>query len=229
MSHVVQLEAFESPLRNKRVRWFLVPGAPITYPSGLQEQLFVESPPFQRRILLTSHASSEAWKLVDRWDCVLHPVTADDWRLTLTLCLHQPAPCLVIVTPECKVPSAFFQTIQRAGTKAPTIILFQTLSMPVQHPPVTMDATFFPPSKYIDETLMEATQVVLQQLMSSDSLRNFVLKDALRDLKSAGATIVVSLIEETQPSLYWYYAEEQKPRTKDTITSVLQTLLARER
>ena len=109
MSHVVQLEAFEAPLRSRRIRWFLTPGAPITYPPGFQEQCFIESPPFQRRILLTTHASSEAWKLVDRWDCIMHPITPDDWRLTLTLSLHQPAPCLVIVTPECKVPSAFFQ------------------------------------------------------------------------------------------------------------------------
>jgi hypothetical protein len=58
MSNVVQLEAFEAPLRSRRIRWFLSPGTPITYPPGFQEQLFLETPPFQRRILLTTSASS---------------------------------------------------------------------------------------------------------------------------------------------------------------------------
>lgn len=113
MSHVVQLEAFEAPLRNRRIRWFLTPGAPITYPPGFQEQCFIESPPFQRRILLTTHASSEAWKLVDRWDAMFVPATAQDWSLVLTVALNQPPPCLIITTPEVKVPPLFSNGVKQ--------------------------------------------------------------------------------------------------------------------
>ncbi len=228
MSNVVQLEAFEAPLRNRRIRWFLTPNQPITYPPGFQEQCFIESPPFQRRILLTTHASSEAWKLVDRWDAVFVPATPQDWSLVLTVALNQPPHCLIIATPEVRVPAAFFQRCQATGVKAPTIVCFQTLQLPLQQAPVTMDATFFPPSKAMDDTLMEATQAALQQLLSSDTMRNFVLKDAIRDLKSAGATIAVSIIGEEMPTLYWYYAAEIASKKKDLFASIVQTLLARE-
>ena len=228
MNNVVQLEAFEAPLRNRRIRWFLAPGSPVTYPPGFQEQCFIESPPFQRRILLTSHTSSEAWKLVDRWDAMFVPTTPQDWSLVLTVALNQPPPCLIIVTPDLRVPPAFFQRCQATGAKAPTIVCFQMLQLPVPTAPVTMDATFFPPFKTMDDVLMEATQAALQQLLPSDMMQNFSLKDAIRDLKSAGATIVVSSIGDAVHSLYWYYAAEQKSKSKDLFASIVQTLLARE-
>jgi hypothetical protein len=228
MSHVVQLEAFEAPLRGRRIRWFLAPGAPVTYPPGFQEQCFIESPPFQRRILLTTHASSEAWKLVDRWDSVFVPSTAQDWSLILTVALNQPPPSLIIATPEVRVPPAFFQRCQATGAKAPTIVCFQTLQLPLQQAPVTMDATFFPPFKTMDDALMEATQAALQQLVSSDIMQNFVLKDAMRDLRSAGATIVISSIGDATQSLYWYYAAESASKKKDLFASIIQTLLSRD-
>ena len=227
MNNVVQLEAFESPLRCRRIRWFLSPGAPITYPPGFQEQALLESPPITRRILLTSPNSSEAWKLVDSWDAVLVPVLQSDWSLALTVCLNQPGPALVILTPELKAPQAFFLKCQQAAQKAPTLVHFQTLGIPLPPITITYDATFFPPSKSMDENLMEATQLCLQSLMSGNSLREFVLKDAIRDLKSAGATLVVSSIGDPEPTLYWYYATESQTKSRDTLSSVIQTLLLR--
>ena len=228
MSNVVQLEAFEATLRNKRIRWLLSPNQPATYPPGFQEQLFLETPPFQRRILLTTSASSEAWKLVDRWDAILLPHTGADWSLALTVCMNQPAPALVIMTPELKPPQAFFTKCQTLGLKGPTIVHFQTLQIPTPPAAVTFDATFFPPSKSFDETSLEATQVILQQLLSANSLRNFDLKDAIRDLRGAGATIVVSCIGEQEPVLEWFYATESKGKQKDVVSAILQTLLLRE-
>lgn len=228
MSNVIQMEAFEATLRNKRIRWFLSHGAPITYPPGFQEQLFLETPPFQRRILLTTPASSEAWKLVDRWDGILLPVTSADWSLALTVCMNQPSPALVILTPEVKPPPAFFTKCQTLGLKGPTIVHFQTLTIPVPLAAITFDATFFPPSKSFDETALEATQIVLHQILSSSSLRNFELKDAIRDLRGAGASIVVSSIGEQEPCLEWFYATETKTKQKDTMSAILQTLLMRE-
>ena len=227
MANVVQLEAFEAPLRCARIRWFLPPGHGITYPPGFQEQCFTESPPFQRRVLLTHHTSSEAWKVVDKWDAVLLPSTPTDWSLVLTILLNQPPPCLVICTPEVQVPQAVFQKCAAAGQKAPTIVCFQNLTMPAPKATITFDATFFPPAKEVDDSMVEAIQHVLPQLISSDQIRNFSVKDALKDLRGAGATIVVSSIQEQQASLYWYYASESAKRHSDLLSCVIQTVLSR--
>lgn len=190
--------------------------------------MFIEPPPFQRRILLTSHQSSEAWKLVDKWDTILTPTAAADWSLALTVVLNTTQPVLVVITPECRTPPAFFQRCaQLPVQKAPTFVCFQTLTNPPPTPPVTMDATFFPPSKVLEDTTLEATQIVLQQLCSSDTMHNFVLKDALRDLRGAGATLVVSSIGEEKPTMYWYYATEAQSKGNNLLSSVIQTLLVR--
>jgi len=229
MSNVVHLEAFEAPLRGRKLRWFLAQGQPISYPPGFQEQCFIENPPFQRRILLTSHTSSEAWKLVDKWDGILVPSSGADWSIVLAVALNQPGPCLVVLTPEVKAPQAVFQKFQQAGQKTPTIVWFQHLTLPATIPPITFDATFFPPSSAMEEQGLESTQAVLQQLLSSETLRTFVLKDAIRDLRSAGATLVVSGIEEQFPTLYWYYAAKNKTEEKQLLSSIVQTLLLRDR
>jgi hypothetical protein len=227
MGTVVHLEAFEAPIRGKRLRWFLTPGCPVAYPPGFQEQCFMESPAFQRKVLLSSHASSEAWKLVDRWDAILHPMSSADWSIAVAVVCNQPAPCFIVVTPEVKVPLAFFQKLQQAGQKIPTLLYFQTLALPLASIQITFDATFFPSSSAMEESVLEATQAVLQQTIPSDTLRNFVLKDAIRDLRSAGATLVVSSIEEQVPTLYWYYASRSKIEDKPLLSSIVQTLLLR--
>jgi hypothetical protein len=53
------------------------------------------------------------------------------------------------------------------------------------------------------------------------------MRDALKDLRGAGATLVISAIEEPDPSLYWYYAGEVRAKSKDVLSSVVYTLLNR--
>lgn len=227
MNNVVQLEAFESSIKARRIGWYLAPNHPALYPPGFQEQMFTESPPFQRRILLTNRQASEAWKLTDKWDAILMPTTPTDWSLALTILLNQPTPSLAVATPGTAIPQALFQKCAQQGAKAPTIVVFQTLTTPLPQSPITFDAVFFPPAKAVDEGLLEATQLALQKLLSSDVLRTFSAKDALRDLRGAGATLVVSSIEEAESSLYWYYASEPTTRGNDLLASVVQTLLTR--
>jgi hypothetical protein len=121
-----------------------------------------------------------------------------------------------------------FQKAAQAGVKAPTIICLQTLAVPMPQAPITFDASFFPPAKAVEDTLIDAIETVLPTLVSSDQMRNFVVKDALRDLRSAGATIVVSSIDDGQATLYWYYASEYKSKGKDLLATVVQTLLSRD-
>lgn len=227
MSNVVQLEAFESSLKGCRIRWFLTPGSPAVYPPGFQEQLFTESPPFQKRILITSDTSLDGWKLLDKWDLIVLPTTPTEWSLIVTFIVNLPSPSLVVCTPEVRAPQGFFAKCAQVPQKAPTIVCFQTLSLPLPQAAVSFHATFFPPAKAVEDTLMDAMQESLKKLVSSDKLGDFTVKDALKDLRGAGATLAVSSIEEPEPSLYWYYATELKVKGRDTMSSVIQTLLAR--
>lgn len=227
MSNVVQLEAFESSIRGRRIRWFITPGSQAIYPPGFQEQIYTDTPPFVRKILITCQTSSEAWKLTDRWDTILLPSSPTDWSLALTLIINQPTPTLIVCTPEVRVPLPFFHKCSALGHKAPTIVCLQNLVTPLPTATVSFDATFFPPTKAVDDTLIEAMQGALQSLISSDKVGNFSMRDALKDLRGAGATLVISAIEDPDPSLYWYYATEQKGRGKDILSSVVYTLLNR--
>jgi hypothetical protein len=211
---VLQLDAFESSIKGRKIQWFLAPDSTIGYPPGFQEQI-IESP-IQRRILVLSHTSSEAWKLVDRWDLVLVPQTGIDWSLLITILQNFP-PTLVVCAPEVQAPAAFYQKCN--GT---TLICLRYLVSIT--PLVRFDATFFPPAQSCEE---EPTNALLQSLLTQETLRKLVLKDVLRDLKSAGATLVVSTIEESIPSLYWYYTSESAPSSRRLLDTVIQTLLKR--
>lgn len=228
MANVVQLEAFEAPLHTRRIRWFLSAQSPAAYPPGFKEQCFLESPPFTKRILLTATQSSEAWKVADRWDVVFVPSSPADWSLALTVILHQPAPTIVILTPECRAPPAFFHKLQQAGAKAPLVVQFAFLTVPPPAPQISFDATFFPPARKLEDAAVEATQVVFHQLLSAHALQQFILKDAIRDLKAAGASFVISSIGDPEATIYWYYATEQKSKANDVLSATLQTLLLRD-
>ena len=211
----LQLEAFESSIKNRRIRWFLTD---ISYPPGFQEQVFNESPPFQRKILVTCHKSSEAWKLVDAWDAVFIPQTPLEWSLIIAYLQNILNPILFI-TPEVQTPTAFYQKVKS------TSITFSDLSSASLTPLVVFDATFFPPAHQLDNYI-EQTNTILKSLISGEVLRTFVLKDAIRDLKSAGATLVISSIEESKASLYWYYVSES-PIKHQLLDKVITTLLRR--
>ena len=212
----VQLEAFESSIKNRRLRWFLTDI--VSYPPGFQEQVYTESPPFQRKLLITSHKSSEAWKLVDAWDAIFIPQSPLEWSLILAYIQNTPL-SIVCLTPEVQTPTAFYQKAQT------TTVTFMSIASPNITPLILFDATFFPPAHSL-ELYLEQTKTLLNSLVSGEVLRTFVLKDAIRDLNAAGATLVISSIEESKASLYWYYVSEisQKNRLLDT---VIQTLLKR--
>jgi len=214
----VQLEAFESSIKNRRLRWFLTDL--ISYPPGFQEQIYTESPPFQRKILIASHKSSEAWKVVDAWDAVFIPQTPLEWSLILAYLQNTQSPSIICITPEVQTPNAFYLKAQA------TIVTFSNISCANLTPLITFDATFFPPANQL-ENYIEQTNGLLKSLVSNEILRTFVLKDAIRDLRAAGATLVVSSIEESKASLYWYYVSETQVKEK-LLDRVILTILHRQ-
>jgi hypothetical protein len=216
----VNLEAFESSIKNRRIRWFLTDI--VSYPPGLHEQVFNESPPFLKRLLISGQKSSEAWKLVDAWDAVFVPTTPIEWSLILAYIQNIAKPSIVFITPEVQVPAAFYQ--KSAGLT--TSVTFSFINSATLAPLVGFDATFFPSAHEL-ENYVDQTNGILKSLVSGEIIRNFVLKDAIRDLRSAGATLVVSSIEESKSSLYWYYVSESHVKEKGLIDTVIQTLLRR--
>jgi len=150
------------------------------------------------------------------------PQTAIDWSILIAY-LQNISSSICIVTPETQIPNAFYQKLVQLGSKIPTLVVFTNQ---ILVPFLPFDATFFPPARDI-EVCMDQTNSILQSLLTSDILRAFVIKDAIRDLRPAGATIVVSSIEESKSSLYWYYTSESGHKEKRLIETVLQTLLKR--
>jgi hypothetical protein len=217
----LQLEAFEAPIKGHRIRWIITPDSPITYPPGFQEQIFTESPPFQRRILIISHQSSEAWKVVDKWDAVFVPQSPVDWSIIIAYIQNTVKPCIICIAPDVQTPLAFYQ---KSAPLLPTIVSFATI--PVQQAPITFEATFFPPAGSL-EPYTDTITTLLSSLLPQEVLRSFILKEAIRDLRSAGATLVVSSIEESKPSLYWYYVSESHVKERKLLDTVIQTLLRR--
>ena len=222
--NVVQLEAFESSLKGKNICWFMNPNQGVHYPPGLQEQIFTESPPFQRRILVTTQASSEAWKLVDRWDIIYCIQSPQDWSLLLTLILYQQAPehTLVVFSPSAKPPTTFFQKIPKA--KHGLFVCLEYLQNTQFQ--ITFDAVFFPGSQYIDDSSIDTMQNIIKQLLPPEVTRELTLRESIRDLRSAGAGLVISSIESVRRiyTLYWYYASESK---QDSLINQIITTLAK--
>jgi len=228
MASVVQLEAFEASIKGRRLKWFLAPDAAIAYPPGAQEQIFSEVSPFQRRVLLMAPTSSEAWKLVDRWDAVFVVQNGVEWSLVLSYIQNTTGPALCVLTPELQPPPAFFQKAAHLGPKTPTLVCFSYLTGATHQPLVAYDAIFFPDARQIENAL-EQTQAILSGLIPNETLKTFHLRDAIRDLQSAGATLVISSIEESKPSLYWYYTSEtQQTQQRRLLETVVHTLIKRQ-
>jgi hypothetical protein len=217
--NVVHVDAFESSLIGHHVRWFLSTTDDIQYPPGFQEQVTTESPPFQRRFLILDLKSSEAWKVLDTWDAVFTPQASTDWSLVLTYLQHQPQ-CYVVFAPEVLPPAAFFAKAKQVLPKV-TLIHLQTFQQESFKPlPIIYDDTFFPK---IQEQNLDFVQGILQQTLAKETLKNLVLKDVLRDLRSAGASLVVM----RQGALYWYYMSEHK-KPNSVLGAILRTFLQRE-
>lgn len=225
---IVQVEAFETPLHGLHIRWYcsphtFFPEAP-QFPPGFREQITTESPPFQRKILISAPTSSEAWKLLERWDTIFVPQTPTDWSLILTWVQHQPRTSLVIACPEVQIPIAFIDKI-RQGIR-PTLIHFQRL---VSLPPLVplqsdVDVIFFPP---LSEELLDITQQCLQRYVP-ETLKTFVLKDVVRDVKASGSSFVILLDRQDRKGyLEWYYVTKTQPKP-NPLLGIVQALLSRD-
>jgi hypothetical protein len=226
---VVSLEAFEHNLRGKRTVWLLPVNSEIEFPPGFDQQILSENPPFQRKILLVSPKSSESWRYIDLWDIILTIHTNQDWSLALTQILYQPNPCIVCTAPEVIIPQVVIQKI--ANTRQdirPTLVQFKHLAFDITI--LTADAVVFP--KVSTDTEIDIVYNFIQHTSTEHSKQTKqVIKDILRDTRSAGAGIIVSSIGEVlgRASLYWYYTTQiNKSYKVKNLSCIINTILSRQ-
>ena len=196
----ISLEAFDGELRGKLSQWLVLPDA-YGLPSGFQDQLLSSVPSFQSAVLVTSKQESKAWLLSYSWDMTFAPDSPTDWSLLLSVLQHLKKPLLIVSTPKCQVPPAFWQKCQPIQTitcVALKDITESTVPISIPH------SIFFPKLDTITDTLfIKAAQQYIQSLD---------LRSIYRDLRGAGASLCLSCIDSRQtliPSFnaLWFYPE----------------------
>lgn len=222
----VSLEAFEHPVVGRRIVWILPPNS-LELPSGFQE-FFPTN--LQRKVLLCTPQTNEAWRHVELWDSILSLQTPQDWSLALTHCLYQPNPSLVMIAPDVKVPLAFYQKIGQAKER-PIVVQLHPLQIPFDRAQLAADVVVFPSLQSPTDTDIDTLFAILQQTGTEQAKQSKqIFKDILRDTRAARASVLVSTLGEQlgRASLYWYYATPQTKTPKaQQVLAVLKAILER--
>lgn len=218
----ISLEAFESSLRNKRSVWFIQEDTK-GFPPGFYDMVLSETPVFQRKVLLITKESEEFWRHIEPWDSILTITTSQDWSLAMTHMMYQPKPCLVIAAPELLIPPQVYQRLQNI-----TIIQLAFLKPSLNRAHFTADCVLLPQLNTDQET--QIVQTILQN--TGQQVQQQALKNIIRDTKTAGASFLVSSIDEPngRQCMYWYYATQatKSPKLKiilNLIEAVLQRVI----
>jgi hypothetical protein len=206
----ISLEAFDGELRGKLSQWIL-PNDICALPNGFQDQLMSGTNPFQTHILLTTKQESKAWLLAYTWDLTYMPETSTDWSLLLSILGHLKKPILIVTTPKCSAPTAFWQkcaTLQPAPTGA---ILSEISEAKQSVTPPIPNTAFFPKLDYLSEAQFMKAQNVLHPMLQQ-TIQKLDLRSLYRELRGAGASLCLSSINSRTISDYsfnsmWFYPE----------------------
>ena len=201
----ISLEAFDGELRGKLSQW-LITSDSCVLPHGFQDQLLSSIPAFQTSILITSKQESKAWLLSYSWDLTFIPDSPTDWSLLLSIVQYLKKPLLIVSTPKCQVPPAFWQKtlLQRESHLITCAMLKDITDVTVCiNQPYSI---FFPKLDTITDTLfIKAAQPYIQAID---------LRSIYRDLRGAGASLCLSFTDSrasngSLPSYnaLWFYPE----------------------
>ncbi len=229
MASTVSLEAFEHSTRGRRIVWIL-PTNSLELPAGFHEFLTTEAPKVQRKVLLCSPQTNEAWRHLELWDSILSLQSSQDWSLALTHCLYQPQPSLIVIAPEVKVPLAFYQKIGQAKDR-PTVVQMHPLQTPFDRAHLAADIIIFPALTNPSDSEVDTLFAILQQTGTEQAKQSKqIFRDILRDTRAAGASVLVSTLGEQlgRASLYWYYATPPVRSAKSQqVLAVVKAVLER--
>ena len=190
----ISLEAFDASLRCKYSQWILPSQEFCALPNGFQDQILSGTPAFQTTILLMSKQDSRAWLLASSWDMTFLPESPTDWSLVLSLIQHLKKPILIVTTPRCIAPIAFWQKCLSLNP-VPTCVALRELCPESGIQPTGFPTTiFFPRLDLITESQFMKIPSSLPQAIQA-SIQSLDLRSLYRDLRGAGASICLSLID----------------------------------
>jgi hypothetical protein len=166
--------------------------------------------PFQTHILLTTKQESKAWLLAYSWDLTYMPETSTDWSLLLSILGHLKKPILIVTSPKCSAPAAFWQkclTLQPPPTSA---ILSEISEAKQSVTPAIPNTAFFPKLDYLSEAQFIKAQNVLHPMLQQ-TIQKLDLRSLYRELRGAGASLCLSSINSRTISdsfnSMWFYPE----------------------
>jgi len=214
----ISLEAFDANLRNKYTQWIIPSQDFCALPNGFQDQILSGTPGFQTTILLMAKQDSRAWLLSYSWDMTFIPESPTDWSLLLSICQHLKKPILIVTTPKCIAPAAFWQKcLSMSGQNSiPTCVALRDISQQGQQTG-SPHSIFFPKLDSITESqFMNISSTFPQGIQQS--IQSLDLRSLYRDLRGAGASLCLSLNDlrfstgysNTQIPSYnamWFYPE----------------------
>jgi len=219
----ISLEAFDANLRGKYTQWIVPSHEYCTLPSGFQDQILSGTPAFQTSILLLSKQDPRAWLLAYSWDLTFSPELPSDWSLLVSILQHLKKPVLLLTSPNCIAPLAFWQKCLSLNP-SPTCVALRQISEPGSlYPTGIPHVVFYPKLDLITEAQFMKIPSTLPQGVQQ-YINSLDLRSLYRDLRGAGASICVSLIDSrlsttlsgisgsqhSQPPSYsamWFYPE----------------------
>ena len=197
----ISLEAFDATLRGKYTQWILPSQDFCALPGGFQDQILSGTPAFQTTILLMGKQDSRAWLLAYSWDMSFTPDSPTDWSLMVSVIQHLKKPVLLVTTPRCIAPAAFWQKclVGQTQTTIPTCVALRDIQseagvQPIGQASAIPHSIFFPKLDLITESqfmkIPSSLPVSLQTYIQSLDLRSLY-----RDLRGAGASLCLSLAD----------------------------------
>jgi hypothetical protein len=195
----ISLEAFDGSLRGKISQWVLQSNDICALPSGFQDHILSGANPFQTNILLMSKQDSKAWLLSHTWDLTFIPETTNDWSLVLSLLQHLKKPILLVTTPKCNAPQAFWHKCQTMQGQPPTCAILRELPSDITIASISVPHVVFFPKL---DTLTEAQFIKIPSTLHTSiqqSIQSLDLRSLYRELRGAGASLCLSLTDSRLP------------------------------
>ena len=209
----ISLEAFDGNPRGRLSLWIL-PNDTCALPHGFQDQILSGTPAYQTQILVMSKQDSKAWLLAQAWDMTFTPDSPTEWSLLLSILQHMKKPILIVTAPKCQAPPAFWQKCQiMTSTSIPTCVILKDIPDTgiLQYIP---HFVFFPRLEQTTDTQFIKIPSILPHT-AQQSIQSLDLRSLYRDLRGAGASLCLSLIDSRLTSngsipsysATWFYPE----------------------
>lgn len=193
----ISLEAFDATLRGKYTHWVIPSNDICVLPGGFQDQILSGTPAFQTTLLLMAKQDSRAWLLAYTWDMTFTPDSPTDWSLMVSVIQHLKKPVLIVTTPMCIAPLAFWQKCLVGQTQSaiPTCVALRYVQSEAGVQPNSLPhSIFFPKLDLITES-----QFMKIPSTFPPNLQNYIqsldLRSLYRDLRGAGASLCLSLAD----------------------------------